>query len=136
VAAAVTHLHAGLEVPENTGTFAGDFAAVAAQAVASGDRTNAAVFMPLLLAEAAGNPDLHAIFTANLVTPRRRVVRVIVERAQARGEIREDVDPEVAIDLLVGPSIYRLLLGGAALGALREHSAAVVAAAMAGLSPR
>src|SRR4051794_36988467 len=74
VAAAVRHLHADLRVPEDTGTLRGDFAAVAAQAVTAGGRTGALTFMPRMLAEASGEPELHAIFTECLVEPRRRVL--------------------------------------------------------------
>jgi predicted nucleotidyltransferase len=60
-------------------------------------------------------------------------VRTILERAVARGEIRPDVDLEVAIDVLVGPVIYRLLLGGKDMEGLRRHSDAVFQVALEGL---
>jgi len=79
---------------------------------------------------------MHAIFTENLVAPRRRVMRTLVERAQARGEVRADVDPEVVIDLVAGPMVYRLVLGGMDMAELRRHSDAVLMAVMEGLRPR
>ena len=39
-------------------------------------------------------------------------MRAIVERAKARGEIRAEVDTELAVDLMVGPFIYRLIISG------------------------
>jgi AcrR family transcriptional regulator len=136
VAAAVQHLHAGLHVPEDTGSLRSDWAAVAAQAAASGARTDSLTFMPRMLAEASGDAELHAIFTEHLVTPRRRVLAVLVERAQARGEVREDVDVEVAVDVLAGPMVYRLLLGGLDFPQLAERAAAVQELAMEGLRRR
>jgi AcrR family transcriptional regulator len=136
VAAAVRHLHADLQVPEDTGSLLGDFGAVAAQAVAAGGRSDALTFMPRMLAEASGEPELHAIFTECLVEPRRRVLRAVLERARARGDLRADIDPEVAIDLLAGPMIYRLLIGGLDLPALAGHADAVARAAIEGLRPR
>ena len=73
-------------------------------------RAGAATFMPRLLGETANDPELHAIFYDNLVAPRRILMREILERAVARGEIRDDVDIELMIDLFAGPVIYRLLI--------------------------
>jgi hypothetical protein len=92
--------------------------------------------MPRMLAEASGDPDLHEIFTTYLVTPRRRLLAVLIERAKARGEIREDVDPEVAIDVIAGPMIYRLLLGGLEFHQLKQRAIDVMLLAMDGLRPR
>jgi AcrR family transcriptional regulator len=136
VAAAVRHLHADIEVPEDTGSFAGDFAAVTAQLEESGSRTGAYTFMPRMLAEAAGDPDLHEIFNQYLVEPRRRVLGVLLERAKARGEVRDDLDPEVAMDVIAGPMIYRLLIGGVGFDQLRERAIAVMRLVMEGLRPR
>jgi predicted nucleotidyltransferase len=61
---------------------------------------------------------------------------VLIERAKARGEVREDVDVEVAIDVIAGPMIYRLLLGGLDFDQLKERAVAVMVLAMEGLRPR
>jgi hypothetical protein len=45
-----------------------------------------------------------------LVEPRRAQMRTILQRAIARGEIREDIDIELTIDLFAGPVIYCLLI--------------------------
>jgi hypothetical protein len=62
-------------------------------------------------------------------------VRGIVERAKARGEIRSDVDPELAVDLMVGPFIYRLIIAGGDAAGVGDP-AEVVGAVLAGLRPR
>ena len=36
----------------------------------------------------------------------------MLERAVARGEIRDDIDLELMIDLFAGPPVYRLLITG------------------------
>jgi AcrR family transcriptional regulator len=136
VAAAIRHLHHGLEVPEDGGSLRADFAAVAAQAAAKGAITNFPTFAPRMLAEAAGEPEMHELFTRFLVEPRRQVMRTVVERSKARGEIRQDVDTEVVIDMLAGPMVYRLMLGTADMEFLREHSDRLMVAAMEGLRPR
>jgi AcrR family transcriptional regulator len=133
--AAIANLNSDIPMPRDTGSIAGDFAATAQVFLAGAARTGALVLMPRLLSEVAGDPDMHALFSEHLVEPRRRVVRGIVERAKARGEVRPDVDTELAIDLMVGPMIYRLIVAGgdpAALGKPGE----VIGAVLDGLRPR
>jgi Tetracyclin repressor-like, C-terminal domain len=38
-----------------------------------------------------------------------------LDRGIARGELRADIDPDSAIDLVFGPAIYRLVAGHAPL---------------------
>ncbi|MGV0853126.1 TetR/AcrR family transcriptional regulator [Mycolicibacterium phlei] len=47
----------------------------------------------------------------HLVAPRRALLRAVWDRGVARGELRADVDPEAAVDLLIGPLLYRLMVG-------------------------
>ncbi|MGL6342765.1 MAG: TetR-like C-terminal domain-containing protein, partial [Waterburya sp.] len=56
------------------------------------------------------NEELIAAFRDNWLTPRREDAQRIFERGVARGELREDIDVEVAIDALYSPLFYRLLL--------------------------
>jgi AcrR family transcriptional regulator len=135
VRAAIVHLNADIPMPDDTGSVAGDFAATAANVLAGAARTGALTLMPRLLSEVAGDPEMHALFHEHLVEPRRRVVRGIVERAKGRGEIRSDVDTNVAVDLMVGPFIYRMIISGgdpAAIG----NPAEILSAVLEGLRPR
>lgn len=135
VAAAIAHLNSDIPLPADTGSIQGDFAATAQIVLAGAAKTGALTLMPRLLSEVVGEPEMHALFSKHLVEPRRRVVRGIVERAKARGEIRQDVDTDVAIDLMVGPFIYRLILAGgdeAGIGSPVD----LLNTVMAGLSPR
>jgi hypothetical protein len=59
-------------------------------------------------------------------------VRAIWDRGVARGELRSDVDAEVAIDLVFGPAMYRLVAGHAPLDDAAAD--AIVAVAMGGLA--
>src|SRR3954453_4967776 len=112
VSAAIEHLNSDIPIPEDTGSFVGDFAATAQTILARAGETGALALMPRLLSEVAGEPDMHALFTKHLVEPRRRVVKELVRRAKARGEIRSEADPDLAVDLMVGPFIYRLIMSG------------------------
>jgi AcrR family transcriptional regulator len=135
VRAAIVHLNSDIPLPEDTGSLAGDFVATAQTVLAGAKRTGALYLMPRLLSEVVDDKDMHALFSAHLVEPRRRVARAIVERAKARGEVRPDVDTNLAVDLLVGPIIYRVIMAGGELERLGDP-AEVVRTVLAGLRPR
>jgi AcrR family transcriptional regulator len=111
VADVVRHLHQDIAAPD-TGSLRGDYDALSDAVLAAARTTNTAVFLPRLLAEAAGEPQLHAIFYDNLVRPRRTAMLEVLRRAVARGELRADVDLELVVDILTGPHIYRMLISG------------------------
>jgi len=117
VAAAVRHLNQQIPVPD-TGNVRDDILAVAGSVLAAAARVGAATFMPRMLAESAGDADMHAIFYENLVAPRRAVVAEVLRRGVERGELRPDLDIELAIDMLTGPWVYRLLISGGQLTAI------------------
>ncbi len=136
VRAVVEHLHQDLPVPDDTGSLAGDVAAVARTALTSAESTRFATLMPRLLAEVAHIPELQEIFYAALVKPRRDTLEAILRRAIERGEIRPDTDVELAIDVLAGPMIYKLIITGGDLEHVATMPARVVELALDGLRPR
>jgi AcrR family transcriptional regulator len=85
-----------------------------------------------LVGEGQCDPLVQAELRAHLVAPRRQLMRTVWERGVARGELRGDVDPDSAIDLLIGPMLYRLLLGEERLS--NESADTLVDAVMRGLS--
>ena len=85
-----------------------------------------------LVGEAQFDPKIGAELRDHLVGSRRELVRAIWDRGVARGELRADVDPEVAIDLIFGPAMYRLVAGHAPLD--DSAAEAVVDAAIRGLA--
>jgi AcrR family transcriptional regulator len=108
---AVVFLHDDLQAPD-TGSLRGDYEGMAMRVLGAAQRAGAATLMPRLLGDVANEPKLRAIFYDNLVEPRRAQMRAVLERAVARGEIRDDVDIELMIDLFAGPVVYRLLITG------------------------
>jgi AcrR family transcriptional regulator len=107
----IVFLHEEFETPD-TGSLRGDYGALAGAVRASAARGGAAMLMPRLLGESVHDPELFAIFRANLVEPRRAALRSVLERAVARGEIRAGIDLELMVDLFAGPAVYRLLITG------------------------
>jgi AcrR family transcriptional regulator len=70
-----------------------------------------------LIAEGQANPGLAEALRSRWLSVRRAEAREILELGIARGELREDLGPEVAVDVLYGPIYYRLLVGHAPLDA-------------------
>jgi AcrR family transcriptional regulator len=70
-----------------------------------------------LLAAADQDSELSKSFRNHFVLTRRAEGRALLERARAAGEVRKDLDLEVALDLLYGPVFFRLLMGHASLDA-------------------
>jgi AcrR family transcriptional regulator len=85
-----------------------------------------------LVGEAQFDPLVHAELRDGLIHSRRQVGRAIWDRGVARGELRIDVEPEVAIDLVFGPAMYRLVTGNGPLDAASAD--AIVDAALSGLA--
>jgi AcrR family transcriptional regulator len=59
--------------------------------------------------EAQTNPAFEEQYRTRFVEPRRQQGRAAFARAAARGEIPDDVNVEVALDMLYGPLYHRLL---------------------------
>ncbi len=65
--------------------------------------------MPCLLGELRRNPQLADSFR-QLTEPRREAVREVIRRGVATGEIRADIDVEIALTMLVGPLLMQNVL--------------------------
>jgi AcrR family transcriptional regulator len=86
-----------------------------------------------LIAEGQSDPELAEALRSRWLSVRRTEAREILELGIERGELREDLDPEVAVDVLYGPIYYRMLVGHAPLDddfadALADHVFAGLAA--------
>lgn len=63
-----------------------------------------------LIGAAQRDPELAEALKRQWFEPRRAPVREALRAAREAGEIRSDVDPEVALDLVFAPLHYRLLV--------------------------
>jgi AcrR family transcriptional regulator len=68
-----------------------------------------------LIAEGQADPELAEALRSRWLSVRRTEAREILELGIERSELREDLDPEVAVDVLYGPIYYRMLVGHASL---------------------
>lgn len=83
------------------------------------------------IAEGQSDPGFLALFRERFLYARRDAARVMWRRGVDRGEICEDVDGEIVLDLIYGPMVFRLLVGH---GSLSNHeSLAMVKAIFDGL---
>ena len=64
-----------------------------------------------LIAEHERHPELIEAFRRHVLLPRRVTGRMLIERGQARGDLRSDIDPEAALDLFAGPFLARVFAG-------------------------
>ena len=136
VRAAIASLNPDLPDPPDTGSLRGDVETVFRLTYEMAVDRKTATFGPRLLAESAGDEEFHALFREALIEPRRAALRTILARAVERGELREDVDPEVVIDMLAGPVIYRILIDGGTLDGVAGLMAPLLDGVLYGVTPR
>ncbi|MFV2062808.1 MAG: TetR/AcrR family transcriptional regulator [Chloroflexota bacterium] len=74
-----------------------------------------------LLSEIARDPELGDPFRSTVVQARRNEVARVIERGVRRGDLRPDLDAEVATEMLVGPVYFRLMFGGQLDAAFAER---------------
>lgn len=92
----------------------GDTRAELWQAVVQGFPADGAAYVGLiggLIAEQERHPELIDAFRRSVLHPRRATGRALIERGQARGDLRGDIDPEAALDLFAGPFLARVFAG-------------------------
>ncbi len=95
---------------EDTGSLQGDFRAfqrAQVNRVAAGPLPRIA---PRLIAESVGDEKLHAAFRRELIAPLREALGQVLQRGIDRGELRPDLDLELATDIVHGIVVYRTLL--------------------------
>lgn len=67
------------------------------------------------VAEAQSDKEFAALYRERFLKPRRETTNVIFDRGAKRGEIDQNLDRELLLDLIYGSAIYRLLVGHAPL---------------------
>jgi AcrR family transcriptional regulator len=72
-------------------------------------RPNGMSLIGTVIAEESHTPDLIRLFRERIVAPRRQMVRAILERAQAAGEVRPGLDLDCAVNMLIGAFYARYL---------------------------
>ena len=100
---------AGRAVPlPDTGSFSGDLTLLMMIVSRALQHRIASQIIPDLMAEAARNPQIAETLQKALRTHQTAVGDKLVGQAVARGELPEDADPQLAVELILGPLYWRL----------------------------
>ena len=119
----------GLPVP-HTGSLYGDIRALLAVASLALRHPIASQVIPDLLVESVRHPEIADAIKAALLDGQQGVAAVVVREAVERGELPAGADPDRALDLIVGPLYWRLVVVKGALpkGYLDDLAKSAVAA--------
>ncbi|WP_167471476.1 TetR/AcrR family transcriptional regulator [Nocardia arthritidis] len=122
----------GLAIPDS-GDIRADLRLLLRGAVAELTGTAQDGFLRAMYIEIQQDPEIGRYYRERVLLPTRAAIAARLSAAVAAGQLRPDIDPEVALDLLLGPIQYRWSLGLGGLTA--EYADAVLAAALTYLEP-
>jgi AcrR family transcriptional regulator len=133
VAAAVTSLVSEISIPD-TGSTENDLRELMRNAVRVYRGSLEAGVMPGLVDAMSRDPELARAVREGFLKRRRAALAAVLERGVERGDLRPDLDVELALDVLGGPLFYRLLItGGPIDNTLADGVAELI---LRGFSPR
>lgn len=101
IADAIEHNRPKLIIPD-TGNFWADLDSVHNQAAEIDLSPLGRQTVAMIIGLASTNPQFAEIYWKKYVSPRRKAVSVIFDRAKARGELSQNVDIELVCDLMTG----------------------------------
>ncbi len=90
------------EPPPDTGTTLGDLVNYLNMLRARTEENYGMGIFGALLAEESHTPELIRLFRERILQPRRLVMRRVLERAAAQGELKENIDLDDAVGMLFG----------------------------------
>src|SRR3954463_12262159 len=114
VSAAVATLVSEIAIPD-TGSTHADLLALMDQAIELYSGSLASRLMPSLVEEARRNPELANTIRNDFLRGRRAALSAVLDRGIRRGDLRRELDLELALDVLGGAIFYRLLVTGGAI---------------------
>jgi AcrR family transcriptional regulator len=132
VTAAVAALVSEIEVPD-TGSTQGDLLGLMRSAVEVYNGSVEAAAMPSLVDAMSRDVELARAVREGFLAGRRAALRVVLERGVERADLRDDLDFELALDVLGGPLFYRLLVTGGPIDA--DLARGVVELILRGFAP-
>ena len=112
VAAAIGALVNEEIVVPDTGSTRDDLLALMREAVELYRGPGAGRLMPNLVGAMARTPELANAVREGFLSGRRAALSDVLRRGVERGDLRPDLDLELALDVLGGPLFYRLLITG------------------------
>ncbi|MFV0256942.1 MAG: TetR/AcrR family transcriptional regulator [Acidimicrobiales bacterium] len=120
-------------VAPDTGSLRGDLDAYFELMTAADLSGRVGRLMPSLTASAARDPEISAALD-RLADERERPVRIIMERAVARGELPDDLDFDVVMGTVIGPIVFHKMIRRASV--TPGYAAGCLDVALRGLGAR
>ena len=133
VSAAVGTLSAELALPD-TGSVRGDLVGLLQQLVRLLTSDPAGRVLPRMASEMASGSTVGQAYIETVLRPRRELIATALRRGVERGELRANLDVELAIDGLIGPVIVRRMLGGSRTALPRDLPIRLIDGALRGLA--
>jgi AcrR family transcriptional regulator len=112
VTAAIATLVSEEIVVPDTGSTRGDLLVLMREAVELYRGSLASRLMPSLVSAIAQKPELARAVRDGFMAGRRAALAEVLRRGIERGDLRPDLDLELALDVLGGPLVYLLLVTG------------------------
>jgi AcrR family transcriptional regulator len=136
VTAEVFRLLSGTTPVEDQGSFEADIRFLLEHSIRSETAKPAAKILMRTMGEISGNPKLLALYRAHLLTPRIEQLRVVIERARVRKELRAEVPADVACAMIAGPLFlyYLTLLTEAEVDLPRDLAAQLTRTILGGIA--
>lgn len=110
VTAAIAAMPGLNELPDSGDTRA-DVLELLQRVVRGKERVQSMRLLGTLWAEEERNPDLVRLFRERVIAPRRAMMIEVLRRGQERGELRDDFDPALVTEMLVGAHFARQFNG-------------------------
>ncbi|ALO12458.1 transcriptional regulator, TetR family [Streptomyces venezuelae] len=120
------------DAPPASGDTRADLTAILDDFAATVERVRGMALIGTCLAEENHTPELLSLLRERTVLPRRALLREVLDRAHAQGEIRGDADLEAAVSALLGPFYADYMAGRAGSTGWAETAVDLV---LAGLRP-
>ena len=99
-----------VEVPDS-GDIRGDLTTAMAGMTRFVTDTRAGEVFPWLVGEIASESEIGLRYAVSVIGPRRSMIADLIAHAVERGDLRDDLDIDLAVDMLTGPVLIRRMLG-------------------------
>jgi AcrR family transcriptional regulator len=130
----LSHVAAGVEPVPDLGDTRAELLRLVNEAIEYLTRTPTGGIIQGLASELSRNPTLSRLIRERVISLRRSEVGNVLQRGIERGDLRADIDAEIAHELLIGPAYYHLLLGGKRLD--KQFAGRIVDAFLRGAAAR
>ncbi len=114
------------EAPPDTGSTLGDLLAYLKVFRNRIEHNRGMGIIGALIAEQTHTPELLDLFRERVLLPRRALIRRVLERAADRGEIRDGLDLDITVSMLIGSYYAEYITGGSVSGSWAEQTVGII----------